>query len=462
LLIPAGMISGNGNRYVITTPPNDWLSVSLVPPLQSFFVQKAVPASRVDSVKMSPNWTTTLSSVVDKSGLATALSVANQIMANASLYYPASLSGMAATVASAQIVYYDGNATQAQVNSAQAALVTAIAKARLKPVTGGGGGGGVNKSGLATALSVANSILANASLYYPASLAGLDAAVTSAQAVYNNSSATQAQVDAAQTALVTRIAAARLKPVSGEASLKLVSPASLVPVALLSASAPAEWGILRIHAVQGDKQSYAVLNYDENATSAFNGAEDVQTLFYDEIPLTVYTLTPMREALSINSDGDFEAIEIPIGLRIRDAGEVTLDFSGMETFGHDVWLMDRARNVTIDLQETPQYSLTITKSGTTPTDVIDRLTLRFEYTGKGLVDSEPVVNDLVVTAGVGTIEVRSASFIEDMQVYNIVGALTYSSNAATNFLRIPVVGQQVYIVKAVVGGEVKVRKVYVK
>ncbi|MDR1746168.1 MAG: hypothetical protein LBR49_02725 [Tannerella sp.] len=462
LLIPAGMISGNGNRYVITTPPNDWSSVSLVPPLQSFFVQKAVPASRVDSVKMSPNWTTTLSSVVDKSGLATALSVANQIMANASLYYPASLSGMAATIASAQIVYYDGNATQAQVNSAQAALVTAIAKARLKPVTGGGGGGGVNKSGLATALSVANSILANASLYYPASLAGLDAAVTSAQAVYNNSSATQAQVDAAQTALVTRIAAARLKPVSGEASLKLVSPASLVPVALLSAFAPAEWGILRIHAVQGDKQSYAVLNYDENATSAFNGAEDVQTLFYDEIPLTVYTLTPMREALSINSDGDFEAIEIPIGLRIRDAGEVTLDFSGMETFGHDVWLMDRARNVTIDLQETPQYSLTITKSGTTPTDVIDRLTLRFEYTGKGLVDSEPVVNDLVVTAGVGTIEVRSASFIEDLQVYNIVGALTYSSNAATNFLRIPVVGQQVYIVKAVVGGEVKVRKVYVK
>ncbi|MDR1724557.1 MAG: hypothetical protein LBR84_11530 [Tannerella sp.] len=287
-------VSGNGNRFVFTAPSSLWTTTpNLIPPLQSFFVQKAFPVNQVDSVKMSPNWTTT-------------------------------------------------------------------------------------KSGR--------------------------------------------------------------------------------PGQYILRAAPAEWGILRIRATQGEKQSYAVLNYDENATSAYNGSEDVNTLFYDDVPLTVYTLTSMRKALSINSNSDFENEEIFIGLRLRDIGEVTLDFSGLETFGHNVWLIDKTRNQTIDLQETPQYALTIARTG----DLIDRLALRFEFTGKGLVASELVAPDLIVTSGAGTIEVRSASFIENLQIYNIVGSLVYSNNYVTNFFCVPVSGQQVYVVRATIDGIVKVRKVYVK
>jgi hypothetical protein len=68
---------------------------------------------------------------------------------------------------------------------------------------------------------------------------------------------------------------------------------------------------LRIKAVQGSRTAYALLRYDPQATPGYNSFEDIRPLFYDELPLTVYTLTALREPLLINISGSFETRETP-------------------------------------------------------------------------------------------------------------------------------------------------------
>ena len=108
----------------------------------------------------------------------------------------------------AQKVLNDANATADEVLAAYNTLSNAISQLVPK----------ANFSGLKTALDLANTILANADKYVPASIAGLQAEADKAQQVYDNANATQAEVDAAQAALMTKVLGAR-KP-ANKAALK--------------------------------------------------------------------------------------------------------------------------------------------------------------------------------------------------------------------------------------------------
>ncbi|MDR3202819.1 MAG: FIVAR domain-containing protein [Bifidobacteriaceae bacterium] len=70
-----------------------------------------------------------------KSALKTAIDVAVAIAANLDAYRTESVAGLAAALSGAQTVYADSNATQEQVTTAQAALVSAIAGVRLKALS---------------------------------------------------------------------------------------------------------------------------------------------------------------------------------------------------------------------------------------------------------------------------------------------------------------------------------------
>jgi hypothetical protein len=71
------------------------------------------------------------------------------------------------------------------------------------------------KGGLQSAVTVGQTILANAASYYPASLTGLPAALAGALTALEDPGATVAEVASAQTALVAAIGAARLRPAPG-------------------------------------------------------------------------------------------------------------------------------------------------------------------------------------------------------------------------------------------------------
>ena len=88
------------------------------------------------------------------------------------------------------------------------------------------------KAGLKSALDVANQILSRASLYVPSSLVGLEAARDLAQEVFDDQDATQAEVTAAQSALLAKIAVAKLKNTSSPSPSGLLTPQAAAALAL--------------------------------------------------------------------------------------------------------------------------------------------------------------------------------------------------------------------------------------
>jgi hypothetical protein len=226
-------------------------------------------------------------------------------------------------------------------------------------------------------------------------------------------------------------------------------------------------GALRIHLAQGQRNSYALLRYDGLAVAEYSGSEDIRTLFYDELPLTLYSFTPLREPLAINASGAFGMQETALGMRLPDAGAAKLAFAGLETFGHNVYLIDRARNNhRTDLQQTPEYAFTVTgtpgSSGVI--EVNDRFVLWMEYTGRGLADvSVPEAPEIRCYGLKGHMRVHAVSgTIRRMEVYSMSGALVYAAEDGATEYSIPA-QTGVYIVMVQTGaGTVVTEKVIVR
>jgi hypothetical protein len=230
----------------------------------------------------------------------------------------------------------------------------------------------------------------------------------------------------------------------------------------LRAAANEVGGVLYIKAVQGQKTGYTALQNDPDASPAFNGNEDVRNLFFDEMPLTLYSLTAMREPLAINANSDFQSQTTDLGLRILESGETKLEFTGLNTFGYRVYLIDREKNVEIDLQQTPEYTFTVVKPADVESiEINDRFTLRMDADPDGI---QPVASSsLRVSSRNGYIHVQSmGEAISSLQLYNMAGALIYSDNTRATEFRIPAPRQQVYIVRALIGDTVKTEKVIVE
>jgi hypothetical protein len=149
---------------------------------------------------------------------------------DSSRYTPATWGPLAASVTAAQAVIANPDATEFDVADALADLGAKASALVLQAA----------KSGLSTVIAVAQAISANTAAYYPASVAGLPAALSTARAVLADQNATTAQVTAAQTALITVVAGAKLKPVSpGSAAIALTSSGAVAAAALDPAAAAA-------------------------------------------------------------------------------------------------------------------------------------------------------------------------------------------------------------------------------
>jgi hypothetical protein len=230
-----------------------------------------------------------------------------------------------------------------------------------------------------------------------------------------------------------------------------------------------ETNVLRIKATQdGGRVSYAVLHYNESTSPAYNSSEDMHKLFYQleegVIPLEVYTFAPTREVLAINSSSNFSQ-NVPLGLRTDKAGSVTLEFSGMATFGHNVYLIDHAdNNKETDLQKNPAYTFTVTKKSASDKliELNDRFSLRTDYTGIGLGNEAISTTALNVSSRDGYIYVQTASPASSLQVYSATGALVYNSAVKSDYFRIQTDRQQAYIVKVKIGDDYLTQKVFVK
>jgi hypothetical protein len=230
-----------------------------------------------------------------------------------------------------------------------------------------------------------------------------------------------------------------------------------------------ETNVLRIKAIQDKKVSYAVLHYNESASPAYDSREDMHKVFYqmeeDAIPLEAYSFAPTGEALAINASGDFSQ-NIPLGLRTDRAGSVTLEFSGMETFGHNVYLIDHAQNnKETDLQQNPAYTFTATKNpaGRRVIELNDRFSLRVAYTGAGLRNEAIAAAgaDVCVSSRDGYIYVQTPQPVSSLQAYSLAGALSYVSKAGPDNFRIQAERRQAYFIKVKMNDRYVIKKVFV-
>jgi hypothetical protein len=238
---------------------------------------------------------------------------------------------------------------------------------------------------------------------------------------------------------------------------------------VLRSSANTAPPLLYVRASQGEKSSSAVLHFDPKAFLNYDDKEDVIQLFYDGtngsdgIPLTVYTLTPQKEPLAINSSGDFSSIKIPLGLRVRDPGEITLSFSGQSTFLHTVTLIDEELKKETDLRTTSGYTFTVSKAADSKAvSINDRFTLRMRYTGTGVETPEAGQPAWSVSGGNRRIEIQAhTGLIRRLHIYNVTGALVYATNTLSTHFSIPLEAG-LYIVRAQVGDAEKAEKVSVR
>ena len=223
-------------------------------------------------------------------------------------------------------------------------------------------------------------------------------------------------------------------------------------------------GVLHIHAVMRENSSETILRYLPDASPNFTAKEDLLTLFYDGNPLTLYSFaqaSPEKRPLALNASNDFRTQSVPLGLRLKESGEVTLEFNGLESF-ENIFLHDRERpNAPVNLKETPYYKFMANK----PTfanvlELNDRFTLEMDFK----VGSEKVETPgLLVSGHDGCVRVHATTgTIRHLQIYSISGALLHNDLRASEEYTIPLPSLQTYVVRALVGDRYLTEKVFVK
>ncbi|MDR3201990.1 MAG: FIVAR domain-containing protein, partial [Bifidobacteriaceae bacterium] len=187
----------------VTTAVNQGRTVAGLPEPSKLAVDDAVAA-------INAALTNLLAQAV-KTGLNSAIRVAQGVVDNIGAYTPSTVVGFADALNAAKAVYNDANATQAQVNAAQSALMTRILDAKLRPAT----------SPLSSALTTAAGISLNG--YSADSVAKLTAAVAAGRNLLANPEATQAAVN--QQAAAIKAALKGLKTAGSTAkALKTAKP----------------------------------------------------------------------------------------------------------------------------------------------------------------------------------------------------------------------------------------------
>jgi hypothetical protein len=223
---------------------------------------------------------------------------------------------------------------------------------------------------------------------------------------------------------------------------------------------------LRIKATQHTESSTTVLFYHPEATPDYNKEEDAYKLFSSETAVSVYSFSTANDPLAIHTSNDFQRTVVRLGIRLKEAGQVTFRFSGMETFAYKVYLIDHSQNnKKTDIQQAPTYTFTVVKQS--PNDEVielnDRFSLEMQYAGNIRTTNETIRNKNVsITSKGGHIYVQTPYAAESIQIYNIAGALVYSTHAKSDNYRIQVDSSKTYIIKVTMDGEYMVEKVFVR
>jgi hypothetical protein len=223
-------------------------------------------------------------------------------------------------------------------------------------------------------------------------------------------------------------------------------------------------GVLYIVVSHNEVKNSTVLVNVPDAFNSYNANEDVSKLTCDsegKPQLSVYTITPEGEALDINLSGDFDGVEIPIGLRTNISGEITFEFPGAAGFGRKVYLLDG--DTETDLSATPAYTTVIAGNGNDLSrfyEINNRFALKFPRRGESI--GENPKSRIRVQGTAGKILVSSSDPMLSVEVIASTGCRIYKSDASAYFQAIDISAPQVCMVRIMTDKGIEMHKVVVK
>jgi len=163
-----------------------------------------------------------------------------------------------------------------------------------------------------------------------------------------------------------------------------------------------------------------------DARKIINGVTDVPEIY----TLKPYNGNSIAVGANVINTGD---LLIPVGLATSYTGDITLSFSGMDSYDANLSLVDAATNSEIDLTGLASYDYTVnytpkTVNGTA-TATEDRLFIRISKTVTGLTGT--AIEKANVYESNGFIQAVSGASnpIKEVEVYNQQGALIYKNSS---------------------------------
>jgi len=228
-----------------------------------------------------------------------------------------------------------------------------------------------------------------------------------------------------------------------------------------AAASPSEEKLLRVQAIRDrNRESGAMIRYKEGADNGYVQGEDAKAFFISNLqnePAVIFSAVD-GEAVTINTIGDLSR-DVPLGISTSITGQLTLDFSGMESFGErEVVLTDVEAGIMQSLSAFPSYTFENTNG-----NVENRLFVSFVSKMTTGVDDASAAN-IHLYAQNGLVHIIASETIESVKVTTLLGQCLYLNNSVgSTTIQIPVnTGAQAVLVQVKTANTEKTAKVLVK
>ena len=144
----------------------------------------------------------------------------------------------------------------------------------------------------------------------------------------------------------------------------------------------------------------------------------------------IYTLKPYKNGMIAAGSNiiDSDNMLIPVGLATSYKGEITLSFSGMDTYDDHLSLIDAEANKTFNLTGLASFDYIVKMNGKTSV-CEDRFFIRISKTETGLAQEEAAKMNVYRANGLIHIVSGASNLIKEVVLYNLQGVLLHRETA---------------------------------
>jgi len=200
------------------------------------------------------------------------------------------------------------------------------------------------------------------------------------------------------------------------------------------------------------------IHFNNQATTAFDGKYDAYKLksYSSQVP-KIYTKGSDNNELAINGLPELsDDLTIPVYFEAAVEGTYTLAANLEQLQGTQIYLEDKAENITQNISQNPVYSF-----NASPGEDASRFVLKFAVVGIGDVD--PATEIKIYTVDRNIIITSPESSKLEIAVYNLTGQLMINRTSNGGQMTIPAgnLSNGVYLVSVVNKGKVVNRKIVI-